>query len=77
MFQYPIASVALWYVVHTIEHNLCSPVEFKSVLHAWLMARVGQTEALPGLLATFCWLTARMLFNLSSSLDLFISFCSL
>ena len=53
MFQYPIASVALWYVVHTIDHNLCSPVDFKSVVHAWLMARMGQTEAFPGLLATF------------------------
>ena len=53
MFQYPIASVALWYVVHTIDHNLCSPVEFKSVGHVWLMASVGQTEAFPGLLATF------------------------
>lgn len=70
--QCPVASVALWYVVG-LEHNLCSPMEFKSVVRSWLVGWVKQKPFLVYWLLCDGWL----LECLSSSLDLFISFCSL
>lgn len=34
-----------------VKSSLCSPMEFKPVVCVWWTGRVGQTKALPGILA--------------------------